>query len=44
MYLQKEIGQLERDKNLKTVPWRAIVTSSAVIALVIADVRTLSII
>lgn len=39
-YLQKEIGQLERDRNLKTVPWRAICTSKPVIALLLSIVSS----
>lgn len=34
-YLQQEIGQLERDKNASSPPWRAIFSSVPVIALII---------
>lgn len=38
-YLQKEMGQLERDKNLKSTPWKEILTSGPVIACTIDMVR-----
>lgn len=34
-YLQKEMGQLERSKDLPPTPWKAILTSRPVIALMI---------
>lgn len=37
-YLQKELGQLERDKNMPPTPWKAILTSVPMIALVFAQV------
>lgn len=40
-YLKKEIGQLERSKKQASTPWRAILTSGPVIALVIVEVRYL---
>lgn len=41
-YLQREIGQLEREKNLKAVPWREMCTSKPVIALFLSLVRSTS--
>lgn len=38
-HLRKELGQLERDKNIKSVPWRQILTSPAIIALIFAQVK-----
>lgn len=38
-HLRKELGQLERNKNIKAVPWRQILTSPAVIALIFAQVK-----
>lgn len=37
-HLKKELGQLERDKNLPPTPWRAILTSVPMLALVCAQV------
>lgn len=37
--MKKELGQLERDKNMKAVPWRQILSSPAVIALIFAQVK-----
>lgn len=38
-YLKKEIGQLERSKKQAPTPWKAILTSGPVIALVLVEVR-----
>lgn len=38
-YLKKEIGQLERSKKQAPTPWKAILTSGPVIALVLIEVR-----
>lgn len=38
-YLQKSLGQLERDPNMPATPWRAILTSVPMIALVCAQVN-----
>lgn len=38
VHLKKELGQLERDKNLPPTPWRAILTSVPMMALVCAQV------
>lgn len=37
-YLLKAIGRLERDQSLQMTPWRAIVTSTPVIALIATKV------
>lgn len=41
-YLKKELGQLERDKTLPPTPWRAILTSVPMMALVCAQVNYLT--
>lgn len=38
-FLKKELGQLERDKTLPPTPWRAILTSIPMMALVCAQVN-----
>lgn len=38
-YLMRELGQLERNKDLPPVPFRALLSSPAVIALIFAQVR-----
>lgn len=37
-FLQKELGQLKRDKNTPPTPWLAILTSVPMMALVCAQV------
>lgn len=37
-YLQRELGQLERDKNTPPTPWKAILTSVPMMALVCAQI------
>lgn len=37
-YLQKELGQLKRNRDLPPTPWLAIFTSAPMIALVFAQV------
>lgn len=37
-FLQKELGCLERDKNLPPIPWRAILTNAPMLALICAQV------
>ena len=37
-YLKEELGQLTRDPNLPPVPWKSILTSMPMIALVIAQI------
>jgi MFS family permease len=37
-YLTRELGQIERNKDLPPTPWRSIVTNKAMIALVIAQI------
>lgn len=37
-YLKRELGQLKRDKNLPPTPWREMLTSAPMIALIFAQV------
>lgn len=39
-YLQQELGQLERDKEQSSTPWKDILTSKAVLAFVLGMVST----
>lgn len=38
LYLEKEMGRIERNKNLKPTPWKQILTSKAIWALIIASI------